>query len=76
VVTGFDVALSLLKKPEAVLDYAFLPEPLAKLLGKIVVAREFAVIEERGAGKGIPSCLCDTLIDGAGGVTYLEAKIK
>ena len=44
-VTGFDVALSLLKKPEAVLDYAFLPEPLAKLLGKIVVARNFSVIE-------------------------------
>ena len=45
VVTSLDVSFSLLKKTEAVFDYAFLPERLAKLLGKIVVARNFSVIE-------------------------------
>ena len=64
-VTGFDVALSLLKKPEAVFDYAFLPEPLAEFLGQVFVTTEQAVVEERGAGNGIPSCLCKALVDGA-----------
>ena len=40
VVTSFDIAFSLLKKPEAVFDYAFLPEPLAEFLGQFIVTTE------------------------------------
>ena len=75
-VTSLDVAFSLLKKTESVFDYAFLPEPVAEFLGKFVVTTEHAVIEERGAGNGIPSGFCDTLVDRAGGVAYFEPEIK
>ena len=64
-VASLDIAFSLLKKPEAVFDYAFLSEPLAEFLGQFVVTTEQAVVEERGACNGIPSGLCEALVDGA-----------
>jgi hypothetical protein len=45
VVAGFDVALSLFKKSEAIFNDAFLPELLAEFPGKIVIATEYTVVE-------------------------------
>ena len=75
-VARFDVALSLFKKSEAIFNDAFLPELLAELPGKVVIAAEYTVVKEGGSGDGISSCFRDALVDGAGGMPHFESKIE